>query len=315
MQESRKREEEAIGAAAQRLFSLLPIGIARELWSLSCGRVDFLLRMEELRLRAGGRCAAVIAGVQRPLCRAVSPAEMEEFVCRLLGGARYAYEDCIAEGYLPFDGGIRIGLCGRARYEGDRMTGVCEIGSVVIRFPHASVLADPTLLLAMESARQGLLIHSPPGAGKTTALRTLALWLGRMDPPRRVVIVDERMELAPEAFIGATVDVLRGYRRVQALQVAHRCLNPEVVMIDEIGGEEEAEGMAALLRGGAIAVATAHAASREDLMSRGVLRPFFRLGVFDTLLGIKRAGASFVYSMERIDPLGGLEEKCSAILA
>lgn len=314
MQE-RNREEDAIGAAAQRLFSLLPIGIARELWSLSCGRVDFLLRIEELRLRAGGRCAAVIAGVQRPLRSAVSEGEMEAFISRLLGGARYAYEECIAEGYLPFEGGIRIGLCGRARYDGERLTGVCEIGAVAIRFPHAAPSADPTLLLAMESTRQGLLIHSPPGGGKTTALRTLALWLGRMDPPRRVVVVDERMELAPEAFVGATVDVLRGYRRVQALQVAHRCLNPEVVMIDEIGGEEEAEGMAALLRGGAIAVATAHAASREDLMSRGVLRPFFRCGVFDTLLGIKHVGRDFVYSVEKIDPLEDLEEKCSAILA
>ncbi len=282
----------------ERLFSLLPQGIAAEITALAGGRNRFFARLQELRLRAFGRCSLVFGDRQRPLSTRVSVEEMEGLLLRLCGGSRYAFEECIAEGYLPFEGGIRIGVCGRARYEGSILRGVCDVFSLVVRFPHAPEAALAPVMEAFSRARRGLLIYSPPGVGKTTALRALALALGKQSPPMRVVVIDERLEFVLEDYLDSTVDILRGYQRETALRIAYRSMNPEVILMDEIGGREEAEGLAMLLRTGTLAVATAHAGSREDLYTRGALRPFFENGIFDVLLAIQRENNRVVYRLE-----------------
>ena len=280
-----------------KIIELLPRRLSAELYMLGGGRSAFFEKIEELRLRAVGRCSAVIRGEHRVLQALLSPQEIERLTDSLCGGSRYAYEECIASGYLPYEGGIRIGVCGRARYEGEVMRGVCEIGALVIRFPHAHPEMAGMLTDAFFQARRGLLIYAPPGVGKTTALRALALSLGTRVPPMRVVAIDERLELCPEDYREATVDILRGYHRVRALEIATRSMSPEVVMLDEIGGEEEARGLCALLRGGALAVATAHAADREDLYRRGALRPFLESECFDVFLGLKREKSTVSYEI------------------
>ena len=299
----------------ERLLSLLPQRIAAELTALSGGRHRFWDRLQELRLRVFGRSSIVFGDCQRPLRGSVSEEEMEALLLRLCKGSRYAFEECIAEGYLPFEGGIRIGVCGRARYEGEVLRGVCDVYSLIVRFPHGADFASPIVLEAFLQAKRGLLIYSPPGVGKTTALRALALALGKQDPPRRVVILDERLEFAPEEYKDATVDILRGYHRAQALHMAYRSMNPEVILLDEIGAREEADALAALLRGGTIAVATAHAASREDLRLRGVLSPFFERGIFDVFLALERRNGRVVYQMQCEDEKGRDADECSVILA
>ena len=280
-----------------RIFELLPRELSAELYMLSGGRSAFFERLEELRLRAPGKCSAMIRGEHRPLKARLTPEVLEGLTASLCGGSRYAYEDCIASGYIPFEGGIRIGVCGRARYEGAVMRGICEIGALVIRFPHPHPEMARALADAFFEARQGMLIYAPPGAGKTTALRTLARFLGTRVPPMRVTVIDERLELCPEDYRDATVDILRGYHRTEALEIAYRSMNPEVVMLDEIGAEDEARALCALLRGGARTVATAHARDREDLYRRGALRPFLEQACFDVFLGLRRENGCISYDL------------------
>ena len=301
-------------AATTHLFSLLPREMAAEISALSCGQHRFWERLQELRLRAPGRSSLVFGNRQRVLSARVDAGEMEALLLCLCGGSRYAFEECISEGYLPFEGGIRIGVCGRARYQGRELRGICEISSLVIRFPHASDVAAIPVLEAFSRAGRGLLIYSAPGVGKTTALRALALALGRKNPPMRVVVIDERMEFSPEEYEDATVDILRGYHRPLALQIAHRSMNPEVVILDEIGGREEAEGLSSLLRGGTLAVATAHAASLSDVYARGALRSFLERGIFDVFLGIKREEGRVVYNISCEEEKLGETKECCAIL-
>lgn len=280
-----------------KVLELLPRALSAELYMLGGGRSAFFERLEELRLRAPGKCSIVLGGAHRALQTRLTPADLEGVTALLCGGSRYAYEECIASGYIPFESGIRIGVCGRARYEGEVMRGICEIGALVIRFPHPHPEMEGMLADAFFGARQGLLIYAPPGAGKTTALRALARFLGTRVPPMRVTVIDERLEFCPEDYEDATVDILRGYHRAEALEIAYRSMNPEVVMLDEIGAEGEARALSALLRGGMRTVATAHANGREDLCRRGVLRPFWEQGCFDVFLGLKRENGRIAYDL------------------
>ncbi len=296
-----------------RLLSLLPKALAAEIYALSGGKEAFFERMEELRLRAPGRCSLVIRGTHRVLKTRVDAEALSSLVVRLSGGARYAYEDHIASGYLPFEGGIRIGICGRAFYERDTLRGVGDISALVIRFPHAHTEDAAVLEEAFFRAQRGLLIYAPPGVGKTTALRTLSLALGTRVPPLRVVVIDERLEFCPEDYAEATVDILRGYHRVAALEIAHRSMNPEVVIMDEIGGAEEARSLSSLLRGGAIAVATAHARDARDLYQRGALRPFFEREAFDVFLRLYRENSKVSYEIHAANAEEGEKKACFAI--
>lgn len=300
-------------AARERLLSLLPRPLSAELFALSGGREAFFESLEELRLRAYGRCSMVLRGVHRVLHTRVDAEALSALAVRLAGGSLYAFEDCIAKGYLPFEGGIRIGICGRAHYGTQGQGGVGAFSSLVIRLPHAHPEDADVLKDAFLHARRGLLIFAAPGVGKTTALRTLALALGTHTPPYRVVVIDERQEFCPEAFSEATVDLLRGYRRTEALEIAYRTLSPEAVLIDEIGGREEAEGLASLLRGGAVAVATAHADRYADLYERGVLRPFFERGIFDVLLSMRREKTRVIYEMMTAAEIEGGKTECFVI--
>ena len=48
----------------------------------------------------------------------VDSSDLDGILTALTGGALYAHRDTLREGYLTLSGGIRIGVCGRARYEG-----------------------------------------------------------------------------------------------------------------------------------------------------------------------------------------------------
>jgi stage III sporulation protein AA len=87
------------------------------------------------------------------------------------------------------------------------------------------------------------------------------------------------------------------------------------VILDEIGGREEAEALASLLRGGTLAVASAHAASYADLCRRGALRPFFEAEAFDAFLGIKRENGHIVYEEISDQIKERRNAKCCASLA
>jgi stage III sporulation protein AA len=141
------------------------------------------------------------------------------------------------------------------------------------------------LLRIFLSARNGILVYSPPGEGKTSALRSLALGLGTMG--MEVAVVDERCEFALEEYVGASVDILRGYRRAEGIEIALRTLSPDVIIVDEIGRLSEAEAMLESLSSGVRVAISAHASSADEVTRRRSLRPFIEVGAVDVLVGIK----------------------------
>ncbi|MBI3522416.1 MAG: AAA family ATPase [Chloroflexi bacterium] len=121
-------------------------------------------------------------------------------------------------------------------------------------------------------AGRSILLLGRPGVGKTTLLREVARVLAD-DLGKRVVIVDTSNEIAGDGDIPHP-----GIGRARRMQVATPALQhsvmieavenhmPEVVVIDEIGTEQEAGAARTIAERGVQLVATAHGNTLENLM-------------------------------------------------
>ena len=282
-----------------RVTELLPRHIAEEIMRIASGRVAGMCGIREISIRRGGACTLLIGSENIRLHGRVDAEMTADIVDRLLGGALYAHRDSIASGYLSLEGGIRVGICGSAAYEGGRLVGIGDMRSLLFRIPTGEcAFIDELCEIFRSGIGSGMLIYSPPGVGKTTALRSLARRVGSGKSPLRVCVVDERGEFDESDYTGCEVDILVGYKKRQGIEIATRTMSPQLIMIDEIGSED-AEAIADVIKCGIPIVATAHAGSREELLIKTSLAPLFRLSAFNTLVGISRAGDSYILTSDK----------------
>ena len=290
--------KERVEARAERCLSYLPSALAREITQLCRGRAMGLSEIREISVRRGARCSLRLLADRIPLYTKISAEEMDGVLMRLCGGSLYAHRDNISEGYIPIGDGIRVGICGLARYEGLFVVGVSETSGFVFRIPgHECAFSEELFALWESGVRTGMLIYSPPGVGKTTALRALAGYVSSGRGGRRVAVVDERCEFIEGDYENCEVDILRGYKKRQGIEIAARTLSPEVIMVDEVGGGE-AEAMLGVIRCGVPIVATTHGASLDEL-STGSASTLIDSGVFDLFVGISGAPGRYCIRVDR----------------
>ena len=257
--------------------------------------------ISEMRLRAFGRCSVRIGYERILLSSRCAQDEIDELFSRLCEGSVYAKREELSEGYVTLGGGIRVGVCGTARYDGGALVGISDISSLIFRIPTSDFFDTEALVSLFQGSRSGMLIYSPPGGGKTTALRSLASFIGRGGYGEDVVIIDERREFLPEDYIGCSVDILRGYKRAHGVEIALRTLSPTVMIIDEIGREQECRALLGLLNSGVRLIATAHADSLEGLKRRSSVLSLLNGQIFDTCVGIKLENGRRSLAFERLD--------------
>ena len=281
-----------------KILTYLPSGCAAEIKRLAESRGSS--EISEIRIRAVGKSSAVIAGERILLTSQIDGAAVSRALTLACDGALYARRDTIQEGFVTLEGGVRVGVCGEARYDGGSFVGVSEVSSLVFRIPNTAPAASREVLLAWGMTERGMLIYSPPGVGKTTALRTLALEIGRQKD-EQVAVVDERCEFRADDYRFASVDILRGYKRADGISIALRTLSPSVIIVDEVGRLAEAEAMLESLNSGVKVIATAHARTLSELKKRKSVSPFFERGVFDVLVGISLEDGKRKFAVSKED--------------
>lgn len=277
-------------ALVDEVVSVLPAACAREVMRIISARHGGADRVSEIQLRACGVSCVRFSFGEANLCYRATDTDIAETVRKITESSYYAYRDTIRKGYLPMRGGIRVGVCAYARSAGSVLT-VSEISALIFRIPTSQCDFRDELYEIFESRGAGMLIYSPPGVGKTTALRALCGMLGSVGG-YHVVIADERGEFPKEMFEGGRVDVVSGYTRREAIEIAVRTLSPDIIAVDELMGCECEEIMYSV-QSGIPVIATAHAKCVAELKSKRELFALIRSGIFKTLVGISREGGKY----------------------
>ena len=216
--------------------------------------------------------------------------DMEFARNRICEGSVYRHMTTILEGYIVTDRGLRVGVCGEGIYSAGRLTSVDRFNSVNIRIPHNVTGCSIELGERYRAHPASTLIYSPPGMGKTTFIRDLALELSRCF---RVAVADEKCEIFPRlsnyASSGGMLDIFTGYRKAEAMEIATRTMSPELIICDEIGANDDTEAILSMQNSGCRLIATAHAEEKEDLMKKPNIKRLIDGGVFSLVVGLDRS--------------------------
>ncbi len=140
-----------------------------------------------------------------------------------------------------------------------------------------SVFGTVAMVRDLLDGGDSLLLMGRPGVGKTTALREIARVLAD-DLGKRVVVIDTSNEIAgdgdiPHPAIGRArrMQVARPELQHQVMIEAVENHMPEVIVIDEIGTELEAQAARTIAERGVMLVATAHGNELTNLIKNPTL--------------------------------------------
>jgi len=258
-----------------------------------------MARTEEIRLRAGRVPTLVLPEGERPIPGAgqVSAQELERLVEIASRWSVHAVLEQLRRGYLTLEGGHRLGLCGTAVMEGERIHALRDISGADLRV--ARQMPGIARKIAEKLFQGGQLCNSlilaPPGAGKTTLLRDLirCISIGEAGPPLRVSVADERGELAAawrgqaQMELGHQTDVMDGCPKAVAIPLLLRGMNPQVIAVDEITAPEDIRAMERAVGCGVALLATAHARGPQDLKDRPLYREMMERKIFRRMVTIR----------------------------
>ncbi len=240
-------------------------------------------------------------------CYICEAAELREIVNKACAYSVFAHQSELSRGYITYLSGIRIGVSAKQTPNGFSLSGVTGLN---IRLPFNGFFCEnEQLKQLLVTMRTGLLIAGAPSSGKTTMLKFCCRFLSSTKNGcfRKVCVIDERNELSESVFFdgrGANLDIISGYGKMEAIERALRLFSPDIIICDEIGGEEEVNGILAGLNSGVKFIASIHADDITQICRRRQFRELFSENVFDSVVFLSQSNPGNIrniYSYEVIE--------------
>lgn len=211
----------------------------------------------------------------------------------------HSYERQLSQGFFTIPGGHRVGVAGVYHQMDNGQSGFQTITSLNLRVARMLFVPLPASLQGyLSDCFHGLILAGPPGSGKTTLLRSIVKAVS--DKGKKVAIVDERQELWPcdpwgnSARVPLNCDVLSNCPKPFGIEIAVRCLGPQIIACDELGSSEEFQQVERGVQSGVSFICSVHATNMDELearleQNRTRLRTIFSACAF--LEGPQNAGA------------------------
>ena len=264
-------------------------------------------QVEEVRLRCGNRLSVVCLNRELEIGKeAIGVSELRDLLSRAARYSVQSYQEDLSRGFLPLEGGHRLGLCGTIARNNGEIVGYRTVSSACIRIAREIPGAATALYqqLAGEGYCKSALLVAPPGLGKTTLLRDLIRCCSFAG--LRVGVVDERSELAalyngkPQFELGSCVDVIEGADKSEAAMRLIRTMSPQVLAMDEITEERDLRTVQTAMHCGVTVLATAHGINGAELLRKPLFRELLEQKVFDCLVVIRRKDGSRTIEIEEV---------------
>lgn len=224
--------------------------------------------------------------------------DLHEIVFSLSRRSLHTYQDMIAKGFIPLRNGCKAGVAGRAVLKNGSVYSVSSFNSINIRVSREFYGCSCDLLSKIGNDCKSFLIVGSPLSGKTTLIRDLCRHFsgGNMLNPLKTAIIDERDEIASRSFgvgadVGVHTDVLTLYPKSVGIEIAVRTLSPDIVVLDEIGTDDEAKAMLSGINSGVNFVATAHGSSFEEVLRRPNIKRLINAKVFEKVVVLEGKNA------------------------
>lgn len=244
--------------------------------------VIFMCTNDYLFLRKDGK---LTRNLNLPL-KIASQRELEESLKTMCKDSVYSYTNEIKNGFLTLKGGHRVGLCGTAVMEDEKIVNVRDISTLSVRIARQMRNSADELLSSINNKFNGIILAGIPASGKTTILRELARKLSLLG--EKVSVIDERNEFSG-TYAGLAqndlgfCDILNGYPKAEGLTQAIRTLSPNVIVCDEIGTERDIQAIRQAVHAGVKLIVSVHAGSIDDFSRRKHCMDILNTEAFDVL--------------------------------
>lgn len=267
----------------------------------------FAAQVHEIRLRSERPIVfstphgPILAPNLLPKCAGalqLSARGLQECFYSLCEKSVHSYESQLSQGFFTIPGGHRVGVAGVCRTTENGRNSFQTITSLNLRVARMLFVPLPPLLQSsLADSFHAMILAGSPGSGKTTLLRSIIK--AASDQGKKIAVVDERQELWPcdpwgnVPHIPLNCDVLSNCPKAGGIEMAVRCLGPQIVACDELGSHEEFRQVEHGIQSGVGFICSVHAASMDELearleRSRSKLRAFFSLCAF--LEGAQKPG-------------------------
>jgi stage III sporulation protein AA len=251
--------------------------------------------LDEIRIRVLRPVELIFTSSSR-MVKHIIPTEQDAlFILNQLSEhSIYRFEDELRQGYITIEGGHRVGISGKVNTENGYVKAIRHLTFFNIRIARQVKNISQSILPSIYDQKYvNTLLIGPPKCGKTTFLRDIIRNISngfQSYHPFKVGVIDERSEIAackngvPQHDIGLRTDVMDACPKAEGMMMMIRSMSPEVLVVDEIGSEQDVAALMEALYAGVTVICSVHGHSLQEIKNRPSLQPLFREKAFQRFI-------------------------------